>query len=193
MPWSLLVAARLCYEFLSGRDSGAHGVSGNLQEWKKCGKGWLLIRWSHHRDGLQWLMIQISKEAARSLSCWPLRGHFRASAAPPFSHGNVGAFCTTQGQNFHTLDNTLGQNKSTKEPVTDIGLYYKKSYKPHKELCLFMLGTVPISNKELPSQITHHIHCWQDATAGWTTGTRWGWISTKIAWRKAEVQKFSFS
>lgn len=54
MPWSLLVATRLCYEFLFWRDCGAHGVLGNLQgvaeAWKSLTtyqvmspQGWFIV------------------------------------------------------------------------------------------------------------------------------------------------------
>lgn len=94
---------------------------------------------------------------------------------------------------FDAGDNAEGQDESPNEPLVEItNLYYRRSYKPHRESSPVTLGAVPMSNKELLSRTTHHLDCWQDATGGENTGTRCRWISIKIAWRKAEVPASPF-
>lgn len=195
MSWSPLLTTRLRYEFASRRDSRAHGLLENLQGvaelWKRLT--------TNQVKSPQWcfalLMIQISNHVARGLFCNPLGRSLQSQGtAPPFSHVNVVTVCTTKCLTLLHIWQCTGSKRVNQQIISwnhRFVLPPKKSYKMHKELGLTTLGTAPINNKELLSQTTHHLNCWQDATEG-NIGTRWGWISTKIAWRKAEVQASPF-
>lgn len=105
---------------------------------------------------------------------------------------NMGHIAQLTAYSFDT-HNMLGWNESSNKPWVEIKkLYYKEFYKPHKELSPVNLGIVPVSNKELLSQRTPQVNYCQDATGGENTGTRCGWISIKIAWRKAEALASAF-
>lgn len=90
------------------------------------------------QDGLQWLMIQISKEVARSLSCRSLRGHFRDTVQHlPFPMGMWWQFAPLSATTQWVKTSQPGNQ------VWILDLYWKKSSEPHKGFCLFILGTVP--------------------------------------------------